>query len=417
MDMDGTGRGIGVAHRAEPETPRSRMRRTPATWQGCIFFAVGIALAMLVRFALFDFEGNDYRFFMGPWYDFIANHGVFSAFGRRFSDYSPPYLYLLAVATLLPLKKLYAIKLVSVVFDFVLATGVALTVRERYRERFLPTCAFFITLFAPTVLLNGALWGQNDVIFTSFLVFCVLFLVRGRNGLALLAYGLALAFKAQAVFLFPLLLTLLLVRRLRFKHFLLIPAVYLGLIIPSAIAGRPLWDLLLVYTHQAGEYRHLTMGAPNLYQWLPDNYALFCNAGILFTVFVILAICALVVSTRATVGRDGIVRVAMVSVLVVPFCLPGMHERYFFPADLMAIVFAFYFPRFFLVPLVVCLASVFAYVPFLFGQTVVSPAHLSLFLLAAIVAVVADWVQSLDLPGREDEPEAGGIREGSDHAV
>jgi Gpi18-like mannosyltransferase len=374
--------------------------RSSWTW---LLLAACLAIAVALRVSLFGFEGNDFRYFMGPWYDYIASHGGFRAMGSAFSDYSPPYLYLLAVATILPVGKLYAIKLVSVVFDFVLAAGVGLIVREVRRGTLLPACAFLATLFAPTVVLNSALWGQNDAIFAAFLVLCVLFLVRERGAAAMLMYGIAFAFKAQAVFLGPLLLVLLLERRLKLAQALLAPAAYLVLMIPAWVAGRPLVELLLVYFRQAGEYKHLTMGAPNIYQWLPDNYALFRTPGLLLTSAVALGIAVLALAARGREDAAAIVRLALVSLLAVPFCLPGMHERYFFPADVLAVAFAFLVPRLFWVPLAVGLVSTFAYVPFLFGITVLPSPVLAIALLAVIAVVGGDWLRSLRLlrPARE----------------
>ena len=390
--------GAGGTHRDSGGERRGASPLDPRVWP---LLLVCFVIAILIRLSLFGFAGNDFRYFMGPWYDHIASHGGFRAMGSGFSDYSPPYLYLLAVATFLPLGKLYAIKLVSVLFDFVLAAGVALIVREKRRGAFMPACAFLVTLFAPTVVLNSALWGQNDAIFTSLLVLSVLFLARARGGPAMLMFGAALAFKAQAVFLAPLLLALLLKRQLKLAHLVLVPAVYAVLMIPAVVAGRPVGELLTVYLRQAGEYRHLTMGAPNLYQWLPDNYGLFRTPGLLLTAAVVLVVCALAVKAPLPLGPDAIVRLAMVSVLAVPFCLPGMHERYFFPADVLSVAFAFYLPRFFYLPVVVGLVSTFAYVPFLFGMTVVAQPVLAIVLLAAILLVGADWVRSLGLEPAE----------------
>ena len=45
-----------------------------------------------------------------------------------------------------------------------------------------------------------------------------------------------------------------------------------------------------------------------------------------------------------------------------------MHERYFYPADVIAIVRAFYRPRYRYVPVVVGAASTLSYIPYLLGQ-------------------------------------------------
>ena len=96
-------------------------------------WAVGILQAIIVRPSLLNFESVDYYDTLQPsdpyynpmtygdWYDFIASHGGFREFGYEFSDYSPLYLYLLTLATYLPLAKLYTIKLVPISFDLLLA--------------------------------------------------------------------------------------------------------------------------------------------------------------------------------------------------------------------------------------------------------------------------------------------------------
>jgi hypothetical protein len=61
-----------------------------------------------------------------------------------------------------------------------------------------------------------------------------------------------------------------------------------------------------------------------------------------------------------------IVLAAMLSVLVVPYLLPGMHERYFYLADALTVIAAFYVPwRLMLLPVLEQFASAFSYAPFL----------------------------------------------------
>ena len=56
---------------------------------------------------------------------------------------------------------------------------------------------------------------------------------------------------------------------------------------------------------------------------------------------------------------------ATFSVLLMPYVLPKMHERFFFPADVIAIVLAFYRPRLWYVPVIVGGVSLCCYVPYL----------------------------------------------------
>src|SRR5215217_6607270 len=94
-----------------------------------IVLGLGTFLALALRLSLFDVESRDYQWIFSHWYDFIVSNGGFSALEYKFGDYAPPYLYLLTLATYLPLPKLYAIKLISISFDFLLAFFVLLIVR------------------------------------------------------------------------------------------------------------------------------------------------------------------------------------------------------------------------------------------------------------------------------------------------
>ncbi|MCP5527504.1 MAG: hypothetical protein H7A47_12000 [Verrucomicrobiales bacterium] len=55
---------------------------------------------------------------MVPWWECIDDNGRWLALGQDFSNYPPLYLYVLAIATLLPLPRVFSVKLVYVAFDF-----------------------------------------------------------------------------------------------------------------------------------------------------------------------------------------------------------------------------------------------------------------------------------------------------------
>ena len=79
---------------------------------------------------------------------------------------------------------------------------------------------------------------------------------------------------------------------------------------------------------------------------------------------------------------------ATFSVLLLPYVLPRMHDRYFFAADVFAIVLAFFRPAAYAyVPLVVGSVSLAAYFPVLFDGWPVPPELLAAVLLAVLVAL------------------------------
>ena len=112
-----------------------------------------------------------------------------------------------------------------------------------------------------------------------------------------------------------------------------------------------------------------------------------------------------------------LVTAALISVLFPPFLLPGVHERYFFAADVLSVVYAFYYPKQWYVPLLVQFASGFSYFPFLFQREPVAPWVLTIVMAAAIEAVALRALfargrgrRSIEEPARDagSTPAAGG---------
>ena len=381
--------------------------------------AVGILLAILIRYPLLPFESGDYVTALRPWYEFIAQNGNFAALKYESSVYNPfnvpaynvPYLYLLATASVLlaGIPNLFAIKIISIIFDFVLAFFVYRCVRLKYREpteEAIPILAALVALLMPTVVLNSAMWGQADAIYTAFLVACLYYLLAGRQAAAFIAFGVAFSVKAQSVFLCPLFLWLLVKEKVDWRYFSLSPAVYVVAILPAWFIGRPLADLLMIYVDQAGKYRHLTMNAPNLYQWIPNAYYDFYPVGIAFAAMVVLGIAYFVSKSRVKITADRLVFMATFSVLVMPYFLPKMHERYFFPADIISIILAFYCPRYWYVPVVIGSVSFLVYQPVLFDRFILYP-----WLPVALLLLIAVLGRQFLLTFSGKPPQHGGRRD------
>lgn len=104
--------------------------------------------------------------------------------------------------------------------------------------------------------------------YTAALLACLYYLLVNRPNRAVLAFSIAFVLKLQAIFFAPFLLLLVLKRKIKLRSLVLIPAVYILSIIPAAIMGRSLWDLLTVYVSQSKLYTSLCMSIPNLYAFL-----------------------------------------------------------------------------------------------------------------------------------------------------
>ena len=335
--------------------------------------AVIVGLILAGRVPFLGFETADAHFYVLPWYADLATHG-YRALGReapvdpsfRGGLYSPPFYYLLYLATLFDglLPPLYLVKGIATCWDMALAGLVFLIVRRVTGATFRAQVGFLLTLAAPTVVANSAVWGQSDAVYSTFLLAAVYASLTRRDVLACLAMGGALAFKAQTIFLAPYLLLLLVAGRLSWWRTAAIPLAYVALMLPAWILGRPLVDMLLAYVRQGGLYQKLSMNAPNLYYLMPDGfYSAGVVAGSLLTVVLSVGYAVLPRKRRAAWSDSFLLLAATVSLAAVPFVLPKMHDRYFFPADVLSIALALVVPRLWFVPILFQLSSGLSYVP------------------------------------------------------
>ena len=426
-------------------------------WAGPAAAAIlGAVVMVAIRIPLLSATSGDYTAFVSPWYDHLKNNGGFAAVGDNFSNYNPPYLYLLAAATYLPIPKIIAIKSISIIFDLLMAFFAYKLVALR-RPGWLPAVASTVVLAAPTVVLNGADWAQCDSIYTAFCLGSMYFLLRRKPYWAAVFFGIAFAFKLQAVFFAPVAVIVLIVQRERIRRIvvavLITPVVFAIMLLPALFAGANLSDLLAVYPNQitgggvggaggggggagggggggrpagsgtggrfgsgqvaggfastSASYRGgLTYNAPSFYQWLPTTAASWWKyVGLTLTAISIMAVGVLGWFRRQAATPARLMLLASTLLIVIPFLLPGMHERYFYLADVFTIVTSFFVRRFWPVAVLVQLGSLLSYIPYLWHTTVVPFAVLAAVEAVAATAAATILVRALRQPVEAAAPE------------
>lgn len=392
-----------------PGTARSlagAARRVP--WASIAVLVAGIALALAARSSLLDFKSDDYYASLKPWYNTIRSEG-FAAFGTDFSTYNPPYLYLLyLIVRFLPdTPPVIAVKLPGLVADFVCALFVYLIVGLKFPGKHTrPFAAAMITLFAPSVILNSAFWGQADSVFTAGILGCVYYLMKRTSVPAMFFLGIGLAFKLQTIFLAPIILALCLRRMVSWRSVAVVPAVLFLAIVPAWIAGRPLLDLLNIYLYQASQFEFITMNAASAYTWVPDTkqaFNLFYFPGVIIGAAAAYALFILTYKAPARLNQSMVLGLSVAATVIIPFFLPKMHERYFYPADILSIALAFYYPSLFYLPILIGGASFLSYQPFLFQTEIVPLPILSGVMLAAIVLLMYRLARMLFCEPTADE--------------
>jgi Gpi18-like mannosyltransferase len=371
-----------------------------AAWLRELVLVIGILfLALLLRKQLLPIHSLDYNVFLSRWYDFIKSHGGIKALKYNFSNYNVPYLYLLVIATHLPLVKITAIKSISILFDFILAGFVYLIVRIKYEKSSLPVIAALIVLFLPTVFVNSSLWAQCDSIYTAFLLGGLYFLLCKKPFWAFIFFGVAFAFKLQAIFLFPLFFVLWMVGKIRLRYFLIIPFVYIISICPAYLLGRNFVDMLTIYLTQANYPPNpLSANAPNFFQLIPvpvQQLYPWSHVGVFLTLGVVLILSFIVLASKKKITNEIVLKLAFAFVLILPFFLPEMHQRYFYVADVFSLVYAFYLPKYFYIPILVQICSLESYTGFLMGSTLIGQQYLALIMLGVIALVIWDLMKTL----------------------
>ena len=333
-----------------------------------------------IRYALRNVVAGDYKMFFEPWVATLREAGGgFQGLSAEFEyvDYTTPYLLILSFISICPFfNTLILMKMVSVFFDFVAAIAVGFIVYEMTDKKQSGYMAYAVMLFVPTIVANGAMWAQCDIIFTSFVMLSLLFMLKDKPRASLIFYGIAFAFKLQTLFIAPLYVLLWVKKKMKIQHFLWLPIMYFIGIIPSWIAGKNLWELLTVYLFQANgemDIYKLSHKFPNVYQIIGTDSFLreYADAGIYFTLAVLMVLMYYIARKNFTFTKDLIIRMGMFFVMVVVFFLPHMHERYGILADVLSVIVAFSNPRKFYVPLIAIGCSFAGYTMCLAQQTVI----------------------------------------------
>ncbi len=345
-----------------------------------VVFIVGTVIAILLRLELLFFKTKDYTDCLAVWYRIIIQYPGLGVLKYLINDYFPAYYYLLIFshAVLPQMQGLFVIKGISIIFDIICAWYVYKIVQLKYENSMLPVIAYITTLFMPTVILNGSFWGQCDSIYTSFVIASIYYLLKRKQVIALVFLGLALSFKLQSIFILPLFIVLFARQHIELKKIIIVPVVIIMSFMPALLNGVSVQNLLSIFMTIINENKVLTLNAPNLYQWLPNGFFSYeYPAGLVFAFIVLAAFILFLVKHKVELTKDTIILISFASALLLPFVLPKMHERYFYLADVLSIIYVFYNPRYFFLILTVPEVSLLSYIPYLFFKIIIPLEYLA----------------------------------------
>lgn len=338
---------------------------------GGLRLALVALVALAVYALLWPAVTGDMRDFLVPWLDIILARGRIGAFAEPFSNYTPPYLYLLSLFSLLAgvVPKIGLIKALSVAATVLLALAARHLLSVAGSDRRLEAMLWLVLL--PSIAMNAAGFGQCDALWSAACVMAVASAVQKRPVAMLVWFGIGIAFKAQAVFLAPFILQRLLVTRVPVWLWVLPGLVYWAAMLPAMVAGWPAQDIATIYLRQTGWNPAFISNAANPWSlvqlvaptagrdWLWLGHVAAAGATVAYVA----------AFGRRDFGAKGLIALALLSALIVPFLLPKMHERFFFLADVLAFLLVWIVrdPRSILIFLLVQGSSVLALAGLLFA--------------------------------------------------
>lgn len=323
---------------------------------------VGAAFAL--RALVFDYETLDYQDFLTQWVSYFRDNGGFAALSRPVGNYNIPYLYFLALFSYIGMSDLYLIKLLSVLFDVILAWAAMLLLSRFTKSHNRLLACFLAVLFLPTVFLNGSVWSQCDSTYAALIILGIYLALVDRPVLSMVCAALAFGFKLQAVFVLPVYAVLWMYGKFNWKHFLVFPLTYVLLVLPAVLLGRPFMETVTLYLSQTGSIGSgLNYNSPSIFSYFYNvqNESLAASLGIAAAfvfMFLVLGLCFI---KRRSLNDRVVLAVALLFAIGIPFLLPHMHERYFFCADILSLVLAFGFPAYTACALLCQFASLLGY--------------------------------------------------------
>jgi Gpi18-like mannosyltransferase len=324
---------------------------------------LGFVLAsMEIDVALYKHWGNHLLDVQWPdYYDYFSAYReprLYSTeINKFFCDYPPVYVMVLGLLAFIKNFFLLGshmhtilIKSPNIICDIICCILIFRIARRKLND----ASALGLSLvyaFNPAIIINSAIWGQADSIYTLLAFLIVETIMNDRMWLGGIILGIALLIKVQTAFVAFALLFALAERKSLIKWFTTIVAgiaTFIVLILPFAIKLPPEWIIVQLIGTLTG-YPYASVDAYNFFallgkNWIPSNEPVLfgisadwwgISLGYLFLVFS--AFIYFYGKEKSKNYFSGLFTISVIFMFI-----PGMHERYLYAAiifSLMAYVY------------------------------------------------------------------------------
>ncbi len=310
----------------------------------CVFG--GAFLLQTILGMLYYGHGTDMNCF-SAWSDMVYEGGFYNFYrSDAFTDYPPGYMYVLYVLGFL--RSVFGsssliLKLPAILCNVAIGITAYILARKHFSEKSSLVLGGFLA-FSPVLILNSALWGQVDSVYTLFLVLCILLVYAKKLIPAYFVFALAIFVKPQALIYSPILLFAIwenVIGEFNIRKFLCHLFSGLSAILMIVLLSVPFGvaETFSQYAATLSSYKYATINAFNLYGAFGLNWhalnPLLSFAGYGF----ILGTVAFLIYLYIRGNRNWFFMAGVLAFFVYMLSVK-MHERYAFPA-VVFFLFAF----------------------------------------------------------------------------
>lgn len=349
-------------------------------------------LGMVFRWTGIRFEGVDYQNSLLTWYLQLKEGGSLTALADYKGDYNLPYATVLYFLTLIPVEPIISIKMVSILFEYLLAVLLLKMVMEAVENenRYVyGALAYGLALCNPLAVINSGYLAQSEGIWAYLALLSFWFIQKDKPVKGMWMMGFAIATKLQAVFILPLILILYFYKKkFSILHLLWIPVAIQALCIPAIIGGCRFDIAYRLFEHMLGKYPFMYYYYPNVWTFFQEApYYQFGRAAIIFTFAALLIFAILFVKSGKQYTMQDYLEYIVWTTMTCAMLLPCMHERYNYIAEIVLPLCAIRKPKYRLPAVLLILLSLQCN-----GQSYLGWALCSNFALAAGNIIIYLWL-------------------------
>lgn len=339
-----------------------------------LFFLMINLLGVIIRLSGVNFVSGDAWSYLLPWYNEIKGNGGLAALGKQVGNYGIPYQFLIAVMTYIPIKWIYLFKILSGIFDFLLAFSCARFVcsLSGRKSNFLFLMVYGSVLILPSIVLNSSIWGQCDAIYVFFIMEALYCLYNGKNIKVFIFIGIAFAFKLQTIFIMPFLIYYYIKeKKFSITNFCISLVAFYVMQLPGIFMGRSLFDPFRIYASQTNYYKSMWSNFMSFWVLIGNNSENLSLMAMMLTIGILgIGLLYLLNSTVSMSEPKVFIKILIWSVWTCVLFLTSMHDRYAYLLDLLLTMNVFLDKKFFKYAVVTLLCSLDVYGNILFGNGV-----------------------------------------------